>query len=126
MCYGKASAHSRLIHLRYISFETLASQFPSLAHLNLLIKAFDDDFAWQSFSRPLVFLSIATAVSSAIEEVNNATEERTLNRLAALDDPTHEDSEDSEEAIPSTDQIALTLHLLKEELEDKGITLPER
>jgi len=82
--------------------------------------------ATQSFSRPLVFLSIATAVSSAIEEVNNATEERTLNRLAALDDPTHEDSEDSEEAIPSTDQIALTLHLLKEELEDKGITLPER
>lgn len=126
MCYGKASAHSRLIHLRYIRFGTLASQFPSLAHLNFLIKAFDDDFAWQSFSKPLIFLSIATAVSSAIEEVNNATEERTLNRLAALDDPTHEDSEDSEEAIPSTDQIALTLHLLKEELEDKGITLPER
>lgn len=84
---------------------------------------------WQSFSKPLVFLSIATAVHSAIEEVQDVTDESTLANLGALDDSTHRDhsdSEDSEEAIPPTDQRALTLHLLKEELEDKGITLPER
>lgn len=85
--------------------------------------------AWQSFSKPLVFLSIATAVTGAIEEVRNATDENILARLGALDDSAHHDhsdSEDSEEAIRPTDQRALTLHLLKEELEDKGITLPER
>lgn len=83
----------------------------------------------QSFSKPLVFLSIATAVTSAIEEVQNATDESALANLRALDDSPrrdHSDSDDSEEAIPPTDQRALTLHLLKEELEDKGITLPER
>lgn len=85
--------------------------------------------AWQSFSKPLIFLSIATTVTSAIEEGLNATDEDLLARLGALNDPAHRDhsdSEDSEEAIQPTDQRALTLHLLKEELEDKGITLPER
>ncbi|KAG0558512.1 hypothetical protein M758_10G031400 [Ceratodon purpureus] len=85
--------------------------------------------ATQSFSKPLVFLSIATAVASAIEEVRHATDESILDNLRALDDTPHHDhsdSEDSEEAILPTDQRALTMHLLKEELEDKGITLPER
>lgn len=77
-------------------------------------------------------MSIATAVTGAIEEVRNATDEDVLARI--LDDsnyradPEREDpeSEDSEEVIQPTDQRAITLHLLKEELEDNNITLPER
>uniref|UniRef100_A0A7I4EJ63 CRAL-TRIO domain-containing protein n=1 Tax=Physcomitrium patens TaxID=3218 RepID=A0A7I4EJ63_PHYPA len=89
--------------------------------------------ATHSFSKPLVFLSIATAVTSAIEEIQNATDDTILTRLAPLDDSTnrdtdhdHSDSEDSEDAIAPRDRRALTFHLLKEELEDKCITLPER
>lgn len=78
-------------------------------------------------------MSIATAVTSAIEEIQNATDDTILTRLAPLDDSTnrdtdhdHSDSEDSEDAIAPRDRRALTFHLLKEELEDKCITLPER
>lgn len=67
-------------------------------------------------------------MTSAFEEAEQANATALARHLSSPEPPPddHPDSEESEEEIRPTDQRALTLHLLKEELEDKGIVLPER
>lgn len=81
----------------------------------------------QSFSKPLLFLSLTTVVASAYNEARerNTTIALAENKdpvLAVVDTPP---SESTEEVLVN-DKRSPSATLLKEELSKHGVVLPER
>jgi hypothetical protein len=84
---------------------------------------------WQSFSMPMVVLSLATAVTSVYKEIQQP--DASGHNLSSLRQRHHYsrdtiEIEPKEEEIIVADEQADCLHLLKRELESKGILIPER
>lgn len=84
---------------------------------------------WQSFSMPMVVLSLATAVTSVYKEIQQPdTSGQNLSSLRQR----HHYSRDTIEIEPKEEEIIVadeqvdSLHLLKRELESKGVLIPER
>jgi hypothetical protein len=85
--------------------------------------------ATQSFSMPMVVLSLATAVTSVYKEIQQP--DASGHNLSSLRQRHHYsrdtiEIEPKEEEIIVADEQADSLHLLKRELESKGILIPER
>jgi len=84
---------------------------------------------WQSFSMPMVVLSLATAVTSVYKEIQQPdTSGQNLSSLRQRHHYSRDtvEIEPKEEEIIVADEQADSLHLLKRELESKGILIPER
>ncbi|KAH8955559.1 hypothetical protein BDL97_08G145400 [Sphagnum fallax] len=85
--------------------------------------------ATQSFSMPMVVLSLATAVTSVYKEIQQPdTSGQNLSSLRQRHHYSRDtvEIEPKEEEIIVADEQADSLHLLKRELESKGILIPER
>jgi hypothetical protein len=85
--------------------------------------------SWQSFSRPMVVLSLATAVTNVYKEIQRPdTSGQNLSSLRQRHHYSRDtiEIEPKEEEIIVADEQADSLHLLKRELESKGILIPER
>jgi hypothetical protein len=85
--------------------------------------------ATQSFSMPMVVLSLATAVTSVYKEIQQP--DTSGQNLSSLRQRHHYsrgtiEIEPKEEEIIVADEQADSLHFLKRELESKGILIPER